>query len=150
MTDLRDILISGKAGNKDLNAETGDAKAMQTYFSGIVKGTTADVHELVINTTVNSAQPSELIPITDVEPEPEDGMEFFYHLRVSSPVNRDLLWCVSSFLTAIEVRGLEVATRDYLKELDPALDYVAVPYTYEAIEESLNALYTDAKSVDES
>ena len=142
MTDLNDILISGKARNPDANASTLDAHTMENYFRELFVGTSCTVGDIVINTTVEGWEEAKLIPLQEVEPQPDDDQKFFYHLTVSnSATGQQILWHVASWLTAVEVRNIEVATRDYLTELDPDATYLTTPYTYDAIKESLNQLY---------
>ncbi|HEX6824729.1 MAG TPA: hypothetical protein VF077_00320 [Nitrospiraceae bacterium] len=146
MTELKDILITGKAPNKDYNVTTGMALAMQYYWFEFLKGTTEVVGEIFVNETVSGPVEAKMIPLSDITPQPRDNMKFFWALRVESPnAGTAFFWDVHSFLKAIEVRGLEVATRDYLKQLNPGLEYLNIPHTYAAIEDSLNYLYAMAR-----
>jgi hypothetical protein len=145
MPDLEDIRESGKAPNDQNNATTGEAEAAAKYFGSLFEGTHNKVDGLYINTTVGGPVNAELIPLEDVDPKPPDSERFYYHVEVSNgPAGTRWLWCVASWLTAIEVRGLETATRDYLVQLDPGFTYLTTPYTYEAINDSLTTLYAES------
>jgi len=143
MTQLDEIMESGKAPNDEVNASTKEANQMAAYFTALFESVpNAKVLGLVINTTVAGAMGSaELIPLENVEPQPDEDERFYYHLQVRLPLGVTQEWAVSSWLTAVEVRGLELATRDYMAKVDSSFSYLNVPQVYSALETGLAEFY---------
>lgn len=142
MTDLKDILVSGKAQNTELNTTTEDSKQMQAYFETLFKPTqSAEVHGLIINTTEQGASPSALIPLDEIEPQPKDDMKFFYALHVSTPAVGSVYWDVYSWLQSVKHNGIEMATRSYMGQVDPNFSYLNIPPVYAGLEAALTDFY---------
>jgi hypothetical protein len=144
MTDLKDILVSGKCGNENLNSKTKEAEQMEAYFTSLFANSSCKAKGVFVNTTVTSATPSEMIPLGEINPKPGPEMEFCYQLGVQSPTFPFNYWSVASWLTAVEVRGLETATRDFMLEVNPSFTYVGCAVTYEGINDTLTNLYASS------
>lgn len=145
MTELRDILVSGKAPNDDANATTKDAKRMEQYFSALFdtlpEDTKTSVVGLVINTTAVGPTSAELIPLSEVVPQPEDGMRFYYHLQVELTSGEVQNWAVSSWVTALEIHGIYQATMSYMTKVYPAWNVLSFDPAFQGMEFGLSKYY---------
>jgi len=147
MYKLSDIIVTGKAQNDDLNVTTHDAETMGNYFVKLFEGSNSRVLGLFINTTVpSSVGPAEMIDVKDIEPYPEEGMRFFYQLKVSSKEVGEIYWDCISFFNSIKYNNIEIATRKYMGIIDPDWEYLNYQPTYAGITNALNVLFTESMS----
>lgn len=151
MVPLREVILTGRADNDDVNVTTSQAVQMAGYFAVLFTETACDVVQVVINETASGPVEARMIPLQEVEPFPPMELKFYYQLQVSSPLLGDPhYWSISQFVAMVESQGLEQATRFFLETAVPnfkELNYLSVPTTYSAINDRLSDAYVQSKQV---
>lgn len=141
---LSDVIESSKAMNDDVKATTAQAKQMKNYFELLYTGVSgASVGDIVVNTVTSGPIEAQLIPLQNIEPQPPDNLRLFYHVQVVFPSGECRDWTVSSWLSAVEHRGLDQATRDYMVEVDPNFSYQNYPKINKKWDEALGSIYEE-------